>query len=328
MLKFNVIGDKLELISSRSFNSGSKGYYTAEFTFDGDWDGLIPHIAITENGTERADEVIVDNTYKIATTESGIMQISVYGLDSEGKKCISCNYVCIEVKQGGYKGVTPLPKDIWDGYQITVLGYVKRAEGAAVDAKASANNAATSETNAKASENAVAQDKTATEQLTSRAETAAENAEESEVKSSASQKSAQQALADLLAMINGGDIILATNGKLPLSSIPATATQEIYTVSNEDELTSLVAQRGDLAELIEEVNGEQTITKTWQCLGDASVRENWVVWGTSYAVQAGNATTADNALNANMINNHRLVEMTEEDFASAVKDADTYYLVY
>ena len=155
-----------------------------------------------------------------------------------------------------------------------------------------------------------------------------ENAEESEENAASSEKWAAQALSDLLAMINSGDIILATGGKLPLSSIPATATQEIYAVSSEDELTGLTAQRGDLAELIEDVNGEQTITKTWQCLGEASVRENWVVWGTSYAVQSGNATTADNATNANMINNHRLVEMTEEEFAVAVKDADTYYLVY
>ena len=143
MLKFNITGDKLELKiedDRDNLNSGSKGYYTAEFTFDSDWDGLIPHITITENGTPRADEVIVDNTHKIATTESGIMQIGVYGLDSNGKKCISCNYVCIEVKQGGYKGVAPLPKDIWDGYQITVLGYMERAEDAAVDAKASADS--------------------------------------------------------------------------------------------------------------------------------------------------------------------------------------------
>ena len=321
MLKFNITGDRLELISSRSFNSGSKGYYTAEFTFDSDWDGLIPHITITENGTERADEVIINNTHKIATTESGVMQISVYGLDAEGKKCISCDYVCIEVKQGGYTGVEPLPKDIWDGYQIIVLGYMERSEGAAADAKDSADDAATSEANAKASEDATAK-------LASRAEMAAENAKKSEVNSSASEETASQALTDLLAMINSGDLVLATNGKLPLSAIPATATQEIYTVTSEDELTSLVAQRGDLAELIEEVNGEPTITKTWQCLGDASVRENWVVWGTSYAVQAGNATTADNALNSNMINNHRIVEMTEEEFSSAVKDENTYYLVY
>lgn len=328
MLKFNVTGDKLELISSRSFNSGSKGYYTAEFTFDSDWDGLIPHITITENGTERADEVIVGNTYKIATTESGIMQIGVYGLDVEGRKCISCAPVTIEVQRGAYTGVTPLPQDIWDGYQIIVLGYMERAEGAAADAKASADNAAKSEENAKASEEATAENKTATEELTSRAETAAENAERSEVNSSASEKTASQALADLLAMINSGDIVLATDGKLPLSAIPATATQEIYTVTSEDELTSLTAQRGDLAELIEEINGERTITKTWQCLGEASVRENWVVWGTSYAVQAGNATTANNALNANTINNHRIVEMTEEEFQAAVKDENTYYLVY
>ena len=140
MLKFNVTGDKIQLTSPRSFNSGSKGYYTAEFTFDSDWDGLIPHIVVIENGTQRADEVIIDNIHKIATTESGVMQISVYGLDADGKKCISCNYVCIEVKQGAYTGVVPLPKDIWDGYQIIVLGYMERAEVAASNAKAAEEN--------------------------------------------------------------------------------------------------------------------------------------------------------------------------------------------
>ena len=206
--------------------------------------------------------------------------------------------------------------------------FSREAFSAAAEAKNSADNAATSESNAKASEEATAESEANTAELTSRAETAAENAEKSEVNSSASEKTASQALADLLAMINSGDLILATEGKLPLSAIPATATQEIYTVTSEDELTSLTAQRGDLAELIEEIDSERTITKTWQCLGDASVRENWVVWGTSYAVQAGNATTANNATNANMINNHRIVEMTEEEFQAAVKDENTYYLVY
>lgn len=149
MLKFNITGDKLELVSARPLNSGSKGYYIAEFTFDSDWDGLIPHITIAENGTPRPDEVIIDNTYKIPTTESGVMQIGVYGLDSNGKKCISSNLVCIEVSPGAYTGVEPLPKDIWDGYQRTVLGYTERTEGAATDAKASADKAAKSEANAK-----------------------------------------------------------------------------------------------------------------------------------------------------------------------------------
>lgn len=143
-----------------------------------------------------------------------------------------------------------------------------------------------------------------------------------------SQESAEQALSDLLAMINSGDIILAQNGKLPLSAIPATATQEIYVVENENELTSLVAQRGDLAELVETIGNERTITKTWQCLGNPTVRNNWVVWGTSYAVSAGNADNSSTAVNAMMINGHRLVEMSEAEFENAVKDDDTYYLVY
>lgn len=142
MLKFNVTGDRLELISPfRSFNSGSKGYYTAEFTFDSNWDGLIPHIVVIENGTQRADEIIFNNTFKIATTENGVMQIGVYGLDAEGNKCISSDFVCLEVRSGAYTGEISMPKDIWDGYQIVVLGHVNRAEGAAADAKTSASKA-------------------------------------------------------------------------------------------------------------------------------------------------------------------------------------------
>ena len=143
-----------------------------------------------------------------------------------------------------------------------------------------------------------------------------------------SKQEAQQALADLLKML-GTDIPTLVDGKIPMSQIPATATQEIYEVTSEDELTGLVAQRGDLAELIEDINGAQTITKTWQLLGeDPKVKSNWILWGTSYAVQAGSATTAKNAENANTINNHRLIEITQAEWDGAVKDPDTYYLVF
>ena len=143
-----------------------------------------------------------------------------------------------------------------------------------------------------------------------------------------SKSAAEQAYSDLLKQINDGDIVSAVDGKIPLSFIPATATQEIYVVESEDELTSLVAQRGDLAELVETINGERTITKTWQCLGNPSSRSNWVVWGTSYAVSAGNSEQSKSAENSARINGHRLIEMSEEEFKNAVKDDDTYYLVY
>lgn len=156
----------------------------------------------------------------------------------------------------------------------------------------------------------------ATPQFISMVEKSEENAQRTE-----------QAYKDFLSQL-GVDIATLVGGKVPMSQIPATATQEIYTITSEAELTSLTAQRGDLAELIEEVNGERTITKTWQCLGDSSKRNSWVVWGTSYAVSAGNATTATNAENANTINNHRLIEISSEDFETSVKDENTYYLVY
>ncbi len=128
------------------------------------------------------------------------------------------------------------------------------------------------------------------------AKTSEDNAKVSETNAKTSETVTAQAMTDYLAML-GVDVATLVGGKVPMSQIPATATQEIYTVASVDELTALVAQRGDLAELIETVDDEQTITKTWQLLGDGdpTVSANWVVWGTSYAVQAGNSTTATNA---------------------------------
>jgi len=239
---------------------------------------------------------------EISLNENGELILSI-----EGERGSSFNAGKVKGEKGDAFTYADFTDEQKEEMLKKALPDIERVNAAADKALLAEENAANSESNAKMY---------------------CENAQESEKNASVSEKTASQALSDLLAMINSGDLVLATDGKLPLSSIPATATQEIYTVSSENELTGLTAQRGDLAELIEEINGEQTITKTWQCLGDASVRENWVVWGTSYAVQSGNATTADNATNANMINNHRLVEMSEEEFAAAVKDENTYYLIY
>jgi hypothetical protein len=154
-----------------------------------------------------------------------------------------------------------------------------------------------------------------------------QNSKTSEINAGQSETAAAQALADLLAML-GVDVATLVGGKIPMAQLPATATQEIYEVTAESELTGLTAQRGDLGEIIEIINGKKTVTKTYQLLGngDATVLDNWVIWGTSYAVQAGNASTADNAENANMINNHRLVFFaTEAEYQSAVKEGTTLY---
>ena len=188
------------------------------------------------------------------------------------------------------------------------LTHRQAAEGTLGEAQASAVRAENAALDADQSETA--------------AKTAAQNA-------AGSEGQASQALADLLRML-GTDIATLVGGKIPMSQIPATATQEVYEIASEAELTGLVAQRADLAELIELVDGVWTVTKTWQLLGDgdAGKRENWIVWGTSYAVQSGNATTAGTAENANTINGHRLAQISQSEWDSAVKDPDTYYLVY
>lgn len=194
------------------------------------------------------------------------------------------------------------------------------ATQSAVDSKLSEINSKVSEDNAKLSELSALDSKNSAYA----SETVALDAELGAIES---EFITVQAMHDLLAVL-GSDVATLVGGKIPMSQIPATATQEIYVITSETQLVELTAQRGDLAELMESINGEDTITKTWQCLDDATIRSNWIVWGTSYAVQAGNATMASEAINSTMINNHRIVEMTAEQFAIAVKDANTYYLVY
>lgn len=140
---------------------------------------------------------------------------------------------------------------------------------------------------------------------------------------------AMQAMEDLLAML-GTDIATLVGGKVPVSQIPAVAIHDVVEISDESELVSLTnVQKYDIAAVITGVGNSKIINVSYQLLGDnPSLRENWVEVGTGYATQAGYASTAGDAENANTINNKRLVAMTESQFASAVKDPDTWYGVY
>lgn len=143
-----------------------------------------------------------------------------------------------------------------------------------------------------------------------RAEAAADNAE-------ASEEAAEQAFKDLLEMIQSGQIATLIDGKIPVENIPSIATTEIHTATSEAEMKAIEAQRGDICIRTDELKS-YIFNNTW----------TYLVAPTDYAARAGHADTATNATNANTINGHRLIEMTAEEFESAVKDEDTYYLVY
>lgn len=350
VLKFDVRGERLTCDKDLIITEGNKGSYEAQFTFDSEWDNYAK-VCVFENEGESFPVAVIDNKATLPIAEKISAKIGVIGVevneDGSISTRISTNMLAISVKDGAAQSsaIEKLNKEaqFWEIYIARLDARVERVDEIIKDAleeidesvnqslseiRMSVIKTENSEENAAES----AQKAQTSEELASEfrdaAEISAQNALQSESNAKKSEETSSQALSDLLSMIQSGDIVLATNGKLPLSSIPATATQEIYVVESESELTSLTAQRGDLAELVETVDGEKTITKTWQCLGDSTLRENWVVWGTSYAVSSGNAEHSNTSESASRINGHRIVEMSEAEFENAVKDEDTYYLVY
>ncbi len=312
--------------------AGSFGTVKIKPQFSSEWDGLVKRASfIGADGTEEAAVLITEETFPVpdeAMKKPGCGKMIIDG-SSDGKTLISVVCLLHVLETTAPSEVTPTPTEDYY-HQLTGIFAEKAdaAEAAKTAAQKSAAAAAQSQEKAAKSEAASVQAAATAETFSASAAQSAASAAQSAANAGAAKTASNQALADLLAMI-GDDIAPIVGGKIPLQYIPATATTEIYEVSSAEELTGLAAQRGDLAELIEMLEGERTITKTWQLLGgDASVRANWVTWGTSYAVASGSASVAANAENAAMINNHRLVEMTETAFATAVKDADTYYLVY
>ena len=86
----------------------------------------------------------------------------------------------------------------------------------------------------------------------------------------------------------------------------------------------LTAQKGDVAIIV----ADDVVTDSYiLAADDATVLTNWKKLGVSYVAEAGHAATATNAENADKINNHRVVTMTQAQFDAATKDADTVYLV-
>ncbi|MCQ2183291.1 MAG: hypothetical protein MJY89_07830 [Bacteroidales bacterium] len=148
----------------------------------------------------------------------------------------------------------------------------------------------------------------------------AESASNYAESASNSEEIATQAMTDLLAMM-GTDIATLVGGKIPVEQIPSIATTEIYTVETEAQRDALTVQNGDIC----------IVTYNDASKSKSFVYNNgWVYLAspTDYASRAGHADTAGTAESANKINGHRLVEMEYSEFITAVKDANTYYIVW
>ncbi len=154
------------------------------------------------------------------------------------------------------------------------------------------------------------------------AHTSAVNAEDSNQSALTAMQTAVQAMQDLLRMM-GEDIATLTGGKLTPSQIPPIAITDTFVRSDEAAMLALDCETGDICIRTDE-------NKTYILQGtDPSKLSDWqqLKTPTNYADEAGHAVTADNAENANKINNKRLVAMTETQYENAVKDPDTLYVV-
>jgi hypothetical protein len=144
-----------------------------------------------------------------------------------------------------------------------------------------------------------------------------------------SKLAAVQALTDLLAML-GTDIATLTDGKLTPSQIPAISINDINEVYSVAELLDLTAERGDVGLIMqydEETETETVIDSYMLAADDPTVMGNWKKLGVSYVANAGHAVMADNAVNADKINNKRIIGMMQEQYDNAALDDNTYYFV-
>ena len=258
-------------------------------------------------------------------TISKQLQVQVRAFNTLGVEKWHSNLSYVEVKPSinAEKQIpSPLPTEFEQmeaRVTISKTETVARADEVAVNTQTVSDNTTTAI--AKASEASVSADNAYASEVN--AKTSETNAGVSEVNAKESETTTTQAMQDYLAML-GVDVATLIDGKLNPAQIPALSINDTFPVANTDEMLLLTAQRGDVALIVV----DDVVMDSYLLSADEpTILANWKKLGVSYVANAGHATTADNATNATMINNHRVVVMTQEQYDSAVKDPDTIYLV-
>ena len=128
----------------------------------------------------------------------------------------------------------------------------------------------------------------------------------------------------------GGVLLLEDiNGvpKIPSVYIQQVDIKDYIEIADEAELSTINAQKGDVAVLISEIDNEKIVTKSWILLGlNEDSTRNWAVYGTSYATNAGNATYATSATNATHINGNFINKVTQDEYDSLTDKSGIYFV--
>lgn len=286
------------------------------FSFDKEWDGLTKSAvfqSVRENGeiVETIPVILINDRCMVpseAASSGEYLKIGAVGT-RDGNVIVPTTLCQVFFHEGCYTGNVVPTMDIYS-QMLGVFGNSMSKLSATADfVKQYADEA-------EKNQPLVRQDAATAAQKAAEATAAAAKAKTSEINAKESEDSSSQNLLDFLAML-GTDVATLVGGKIPPEQIPAIATTEVYTASTAAEMNAFVAQNGDICIRTDENKSYIYKDTGWVYLASP----------TDYASSAGHANTADNAVNASMINSHRLVEMAAEEFQTAVKNPDTYYLV-
>lgn len=342
-------------------NTGAINYYEMDITFNESWNDLTKVAILVNRSTKQAIEipVILDKIFLPFLEDESVYNLGVIGYtitNNEKSLQISTNLIPFYVDLGAGSITTTeqeVPEtSIWEQYVDTMNGILEDT-----DDIRNATNLIKSETEqikddtdliktdvislknetkgykdeTEGLKNSTADIKDDVEDLRdetlgykNEAKDSADNAKISEDNAKDSEEDAELALSDLLAML-GTSVATLTGGKLTPSQIPDLSINDVFTVTDTDEMLLLTAERGDVAIIVP----EDVVTDSYiLSADDPTILSNWKKLGVSYVANAGHATTADNATDSEKINGKRIVGMTETQYASAVLDENTYYLVY
>lgn len=363
---FEVRGQEIKRVDSYQLYSKSRNFVCAKFLFDKHWANVTRFASIANSETTYTVEIVNGECLVPweCLAEAGTFTVSVFGGD-----LITANKVTVTVLESGL-AEGELPDEPTPGYFQQIVDEVKASETNAKNSEDNAENykdlAETAKNEARKwsdgtgateddpqfdnhskyhAEESKAwaigtadpekeQHNNSAKDHAMAAKTSEDNAKISELNAGDYQRIAARVLADVLAILGtpGGLATLDTNGKLTASQIPNITLNDMVDVASVAEMLALTTddvQNGDVCRIVE----DGTITAVYYLADDQHIDNinSWRELKAGYAAQSGYASTAGTASDADRVNGHRHIDMTDEQYdaaqqAGTIVPTDFYYI--
>ena len=145
-----------------------------------------------------------------------------------------------------------------------------------------------------------------------------------------SAKDYAESITELAGEVGGYPILENIDGspKIPSTYINQVQIHNNIEITSESQLATIDAQPGDVAYLVDTIDGVKTITKSWLLLSIDNGTRNWARYGASYADNAGNAVYAASAGDALKVNGvtYKKVPQSVYNTLTSVQKQGVYFV--